>query len=95
MRNCGLLSFFRFLATCLVAMALFAAAGAAHAFPATQCPADRKGSDLGCTANDVSITGMSVVGDTTSCVGGAIITLDLQMTVNFAVPDRWDSRACN
>ncbi len=62
----------------------------AYAFPVNQCPADRFGDDLNCTANDVSITGMRVVGDTTSCVGGQYITLDLEMTVNFAVPDRWD-----
>jgi len=62
----------------------------AHAFPVDQCPADRFGADLGCTAGDVSITGMRVVGDTTSCVGGTDVTLDLELTVNFAVPDRWD-----
>lgn len=59
-------------------------------FPANQCAADRFGDDLVCTANDVAITGMQVVGDTTSCVGGTFVTLDLQMSVNFAVPDRWD-----
>lgn len=54
-----------------------------HAYPVDQCAADRKSSDLGCNAKDVKITGMSVIGDTTSCVGGSPITLDLQMTVNF------------
>jgi hypothetical protein len=62
----------------------------AYAFPVNQCPADRYGANLGCTANDVSITGIRVVGDTTSCVGGQNITLDLEMTINFAVPNRWD-----
>ncbi|MDO8705837.1 MAG: hypothetical protein Q7J84_12915 [Sulfuricaulis sp.] len=79
-----------FTAVCLAAVTLFATADAALAFPVNQCPGDRKGSDLGCTAADVSLTGMAVVGDTTSCIGGTNITLDLQMTVNFAVPDRWD-----
>jgi uncharacterized repeat protein (TIGR01451 family) len=62
----------------------------AHAFPATQCAGSRNGSNLNCTANDVSITGMRVVGDTTSCTGGTNITLDLELTVNFQVPDRYD-----
>lgn len=75
--------------TALVAAGL-AAVSAAYAFPADQCAADRFGDDLNCTANDVSITGMRVVGDTMSCVGGTNVTLDLQMTVNFATPDRYD-----
>lgn len=62
----------------------------AATYPADQCAADRKGSNLNCNANDVSITGMAVVGDTTSCIGDTNVTLDLQMTVNFAVPDRYD-----
>ncbi len=62
----------------------------AHAFPATQCAGPRFGSDLVCTAQDVAITDIRVVGDTTSCIGGASITLDLEVTVNFATPDRWD-----
>jgi hypothetical protein len=62
----------------------------AATFPVNQCAADRYGSDLSCNANDVAITGMAVVGDTTSCVGGTNVTLDLQMTVNFAQPDRYD-----
>ena len=33
---------------------------------------------------------MRVVGDTTSCIGGASVTLDLELTVNFAVPSRYD-----
>lgn len=78
------------LAFIVLAATLFLPVAEVHAFPANQCAADRYGSDLGCTAGDVSITGMSVVGETTSCVGGTPITLDLQMDVNFAVPDRWD-----
>jgi uncharacterized repeat protein (TIGR01451 family) len=63
---------------------------AAPPFGANQCPAERFGSDLGCTANDVSITGMQVVGGSASCTGGSSITVDLDVTVNFATPDRWD-----
>jgi hypothetical protein len=79
-------------AVTLLAIVIFSAAFTAQAasFPENQCAADRYGSDLNCNANDVSITGMAVVGDTTSCVGGANVTLDLQMTINFAVPDRYD-----
>lgn len=62
----------------------------ALAFPLDQCAADRYGSDLNCTANDVSITGMRVIGDTLSCIGGTDVTLNLEMTVNFSTPDRWD-----
>lgn len=74
----------------VLAATLFLPASGAHAYLATQCAADRFGTDLNCTANDVSITGMSIIGDTTSCVGGTSVTLDLQMTVNFGSPNRWD-----
>lgn len=73
-----------------VLAAMFFLPGNAHAYLANQCAADRFGDDLNCTANDVSITGMRVVGDTTACVGGTDISLDLEMTINFAMPDRWD-----
>jgi len=62
----------------------------AHAFGAAECAASRFGADLGCTANDVSITGITVVGGTTSCTGGQTITLDLDASVQFASPNRWD-----
>ncbi|MDB5894526.1 MAG: hypothetical protein JWQ88_2057 [Rhodoferax sp.] len=65
--------------------------GTAHAFGPSQCAASRFGSDLNCTANDVSITAIKVVGGgATSCTGGQSITLDLDVTVQFASPDRWD-----
>lgn len=67
------------------------AASAVHAFPTNMCAADRFGSDLGCTANDVSISSISVApGSPTSCVGGTQITLDLDVTINTGTPDRWD-----
>jgi len=61
-------------------------------FPATDCAATRFGGDLGCTANDVNITNISLAPTVsqTSCVSGTPVTLDLDMTVNFASPDRWD-----
>lgn len=64
--------------------------GLAHAFGATQCAASRFGSDLNCTANDVSITSIVVANGAASCNGGQNITLDLDVTVQFASPDRWD-----
>ena len=61
-------------------------------YPATACAATRFGNDLGCTANDVNITGITLAPTTTrtSCVSGTPVILDLDLTVNFAAPDRWD-----
>ncbi|WP_027715630.1 DUF11 domain-containing protein [Desulfuromonas sp. TF] len=64
---------------------------AAYAYGPSQCAAERFGSNLNCTANDVSITGITIVpGGPTSCVGGEPVTVDLDVTVNFASPDRYD-----
>ena len=61
------------------------------AFGVNDCAATRFGSDLVCTAADVSITGIAIVpGGPTKCVGGIPITLDLDVNVNFATPARWD-----
>ncbi len=74
-----------------MAAALLASPGThATTFPVTQCPADRFGADLGCTAQDVSITGLRVVGDLSSCTGGTNISMDLEVSVNFAAPNRYD-----
>ena len=64
---------------------------AAQAFPTNMCAADRFTKNLGCTANDVSVSSISA-GATTppSCVGGQSITLDLNVTVNVGGPARWD-----
>lgn len=70
---------------------LLASTVPAHAYGINDCAATRMGSNLGCTAGDVSITGIAVApGSPTSCVGGTSFTVDLDITVNFAVPDRWD-----
>ncbi len=56
-----------------------------------ECAASRYGADLVCTAGDVSITGIAIVpGSPTKCVGGDTYTVDLDLTINFATPDRWD-----
>lgn len=62
----------------------------AYPYPVNQCAGPRYGSDLGCTANDVSITNMRVVGDATSCTGGSTVTLDLELTVNFQPGSKYD-----
>lgn len=68
-----------------------AEAAAGGTYGATDCAATRFGSDLVCTAQDVSITGIAIVpGGPTKCVGGSFITLNLDVNVNFATPDRWD-----
>ncbi len=79
------------MASFLLAAVLLSSSSSALAFGVTDCAATRKGSDLGCTAGDVKITGLAVApGTPTSCVGGTTFTADLDITVNFAVPDRWD-----
>lgn len=76
----------------LAAVCLLFHATTAHAFGLTQCASTRFGSDLVCTANDVSITGISIVpGGLQSCVGGSTVNVDLDVTVNFATPNRWDT----
>lgn len=72
-------------ATCLLSHTINA-----HAYGLTECTASRFGDNLNCTAQDVSITNIRLIGDTTSCTGGTNITADLEVTVNFATPDRWD-----
>ena len=74
----------------IVAACLLSHTMTVYAFPVNQCAGPRYGENLNCTAGDVSITGMRIVGDTTSCIGETNITVDLEITVNFAVPDRWD-----
>ena len=75
----------------LLSLPLLLAAASVHAFPTNMCAGDRFGADLGCTANDVAISSISVApGSPTSCVGGTQITVDLDVTINTGTPDRWD-----
>ncbi len=61
------------------------------AYGINECAASRYGADLNCTAGDVAITGIAIApGSPTKCVGGETFTVDLDITVNFATPDRWD-----
>ena len=75
----------------ILAAALLSTPSAVFAYGANECSGDRFGADLVCTAGDVSITGISVApGTPASCIGGTTFTADLDITVNFAVPSRWD-----
>jgi uncharacterized repeat protein (TIGR01451 family) len=78
----------------LVAVCFFLPATTSYAAPpygATQCAASRFGSNLGCTANDVSINTITVAsGFPTSCVGGQTMPLDLNVTVQFGSPTRYN-----
>jgi len=60
-------------------------------FPVDACAAARFGGNLGCTANDVNLTNIGVApGSQSSCISGTPVTLDLNMTVNFGQPSRYD-----
>lgn len=75
----------------LLLLPVMLVASAVQAFPTNMCAANRFGADLGCTANDVAVSSISVVSGTqASCVGGSTITVDLDVTINVAIPDRWD-----
>ena len=59
-------------------------------FPADMCAADRTGSDLGCTANDIDIAAVTVNNGVTSCVAGASVTLDLSVNLQLNANQRYD-----
>lgn len=64
---------------------------AVQAFGVNECAASRKGSDLVCTAGDVSITSIAIAsGSGGACIAGTTTNYDLDVTVNFATPNRWD-----
>jgi uncharacterized repeat protein (TIGR01451 family) len=64
----------------------------ACAYGATQCAGSRYGSNLGCDAGDVSLPSMSIAPTTpmTSCIGGETVVADLDVTVLFKVPAKYD-----
>lgn len=81
----------RLLTFLLLVLAHLGLATAAHAFGATECAGHRFGSNLGCTANDVSINSITVLGSPpSSCVGGATLPLDLSVKINFGSATRYD-----
>lgn len=75
----------------IVTYAIAAGIGTSH--PTDMCPGDRAGSNLGCSAKDVQITSISIAPGSTApatCEGGSTLVLDLQVTVQFGAPDRYD-----
>ena len=68
----------------------YAAAGVPP-FTGTQCPADRYGSKLVCTANDVRFGGIAAAaGSPTTCVAGSDITLNVNATVESGSAQRYN-----
>jgi hypothetical protein len=59
-------------------------------FPANMCAADRSGSDLGCTANDINIATVTVNNGVTSCAAGTSVTLDLSLLLRSNANQRFD-----
>lgn len=61
-------------------------------FPPTACAATRYNDDLTCSSADVGLTNIAIAPTVlqTSCVSGTPVTLDLDLTLNFASPDRYD-----
>ena len=81
------------LACASVAVALSALAvvpAGAQPFPPSMCAADRTGTDLGCTANDIAIASVTVNNGITSCVAGTSVTLDLSLTMVLNATKRFD-----
>lgn len=75
----------------LAAVSLLPMESAAGPYGATQCAASRFGSNLNCTANDVSLNNITVLGSPpSSCVGGGTLPLDLNVTINFGSASRYD-----
>lgn len=63
----------------------------AHAFGSTDCAADRSGSDLNCTANDLLVSNIRLAaGSSATCFSGQTTTVDLIVNVTFGGPDRYD-----
>jgi uncharacterized repeat protein (TIGR01451 family) len=58
-------------------------------YPSLESPADRFGGKLNCTANDVSLGNINVVG-TTQCIFGLPITLQLTGDINVTANNRYD-----
>src|SRR5207244_3487633 len=58
-------------------------------YPALESPADRFGGKLNCTANDVSLGNINVVG-TTQCIFGQPVTLQLTGDFNVTANNRYD-----
>lgn len=84
----------RLIASSLVAVGFLSQNMSAHAAPpygASVCAPSRFGSNLGCTANDVSINTITVAsGAPATCVGGQLVYLDLDVTIQFGASTRYN-----
>lgn len=69
----------------------FTTGACAAPYPATACAATRFGGDLTCSAADIGVSSIALApGSISSCVSGSNVTVDLDVTVSFASPDRYD-----
>jgi hypothetical protein len=73
----------------LTVNALTSACVTVGTFPALESPADRQGSNLNCTANDVSVGQINIAG-TTQCVFGQPVTLNLTANITTTATSRYD-----
>ena len=76
----------------LLSILAFDAYGAAGLpeFPEPMCPADRYGSKLNCTANDVRMGGTLLADSADSCVAGSVITKNLGLKIIAGSADRYN-----
>ncbi|WP_066707877.1 DUF6701 domain-containing protein [Curvibacter delicatus] len=69
----------------------FTTGACAAPYPATACAATRFGEDLTCSAADIGVSSIALApGSISSCVSGSNVTVDLDVTINFSSPDRYD-----
>ncbi len=69
----------------------FTTGACAAPYPATACAATRFGEDLTCSAADIGVSSIALApGSISSCVSGNSVTVDLDVTISFASPDRYD-----
>ncbi len=78
-------------AICFLALLTLSTGAYAGPYGATQCAPSRFGSNLGCTANDVSINTITVANTPPpSCIGGQTLPIDLNVTVQFGSASRYN-----
>ena len=73
----------------LLSVQAFGAAGLPE-FPEEMCPADRYGSKLNCTANDVRLAGTISADSAGSCVAGSDITKNLDLKIIAGSANRYN-----
>jgi len=73
----------------LAAGSLLAVASHAQPFPSNLCAAGRISQNLNCTANDIKIASI-IVNNTTSCVAGTTVALDLTLQLQVNAQARYN-----